>query len=308
MILPEVVLDFRANDVSDVSGMDSLQNCLDKDHFKNYTFPIEYRFNSRGFRDDEWPLTTDELKNCYWCFGDSFTSGVGSPKTHTWPYLLQQQSGVRCINVSMDGASNDWIARTAEYVISVLSPAAVFIQWSYLQRGESADSSLPDNKRRVLDKHMSLEKQVNNFTTNFNNVNAAASDKDVIILHSIIPQQPISTSDAEAQSLWDLVKGHSWPTEFPKTKSELLDLPEPILLELKNSYLYTYNSLCNVYFMKEHPPGFNLGESLSSGSNFIRFKQIDVARDGHHYDIKTAVNVAAKFLLLLRQTSSDTGF
>jgi hypothetical protein len=308
MILPEVELTYRANEVSSVSGIDALPFCFDKKHFTSFPYQVEYRFNSRGFRDTEWPDTMEELNNCFWCFGDSFTSGVGSPQSHTWVSALQQKTGNRCINVSMDGASNDWIARKVLEVLSVLSPKAVFIQWSYLQRGESSQIHLSDEKRRVLSTYMSLDKQYDNFITNFNNVNTAAASSSVMTLHSIIPQQPFYTSDAEAQTLWNMVKGDSWPVEFPKTRSELLDLQKSIMSELKNSYLHTYDSLCNVCFMKEHPSGFNLVESLASGANFIKFKQIDIARDGHHYGIKTADTVAEKFLMLLRQTSSDARF
>ena len=300
MIFPELKIDILSNKIYSFTGIDTLSEAFDKKRFKNYPYPIEYRYNSRGFRDTEWPESVDELKNCYWCFGDSFTSGVGSPLEHTWPYLLQQQTGTRCINISLDGASNDWIARNARHVISQLAPAAVFVQWSYLQRGESENSLLPDNERRIYDKHMSLEKQLNNFIENFNSVDKAASDSGTLLCHSMIPQSQISTSNEEAQSLWDIVRGSDWPKEFPKTTSELLELPPKILSELKNSYLHAYDSVSNAIFRLARPDDFDLIKHVQEDrKNFISYQQIDLARDGWHYDIKTATKVVEQFLMLL---------
>ena len=42
------------------SGMDCAKDCFDKKHFKNYTKKISYQYNSKGFRDNEWP---DDLSN-----------------------------------------------------------------------------------------------------------------------------------------------------------------------------------------------------------------------------------------------------
>lgn len=39
-----------------------------------WTGPIEYRFNSRGFRDREWP---ENIKDVIWCVGGSELLGTG---------------------------------------------------------------------------------------------------------------------------------------------------------------------------------------------------------------------------------------
>ena len=57
MILPDFILPSRQNQVWDESGLDSYAACLDKKHFKSYPHKVEYRYNSRGFRDTEWPET-----------------------------------------------------------------------------------------------------------------------------------------------------------------------------------------------------------------------------------------------------------
>jgi hypothetical protein len=101
------------------SGMDSKEGCRNKQHFDSYPYAVEYRYNSRGYRDSEWPPTIEELKQCIWCVGDSFTVGLGSPLAHTWVNILQQRTGIRCINVSMDGASNEWMIRKINRILQI---------------------------------------------------------------------------------------------------------------------------------------------------------------------------------------------
>ena len=125
MILPDFILPSRQHQICTESGIDSLEQCLDKKHFKLYPHQIEYRYNSRGFRDAEWPEDINDLKNATWCIGDSFTVGIGSPLKHTWPYILQQQTGCRVINISMDGASNEWMARKCSTLLKIINPKCI---------------------------------------------------------------------------------------------------------------------------------------------------------------------------------------
>jgi hypothetical protein len=135
-LFPTMRLPSRACEVWTTSGMDTLENCNDAQHFQAYPYPIEYRYNSRGFRDQEWPDTFDHV---IWCVGDSFTVGIGSPVEHTWCYLLQQRTSLRTINVSMDGASNAWISRRACEILASGLAQRMVIQWSYTHRRESLD-------------------------------------------------------------------------------------------------------------------------------------------------------------------------
>ena len=106
MILPDFVIPNRANRTLLETGIDSLEQCNNKKWFINYPYSVTYHYNSRGFRDTEWP---EDLNLAIWCFGDSFTVGLGNPTEHTWPYILEKETGIRCINISLDGASNDWM-------------------------------------------------------------------------------------------------------------------------------------------------------------------------------------------------------
>ena len=116
---------------TEFSGIDSLDPCVNKEHFKNYNKKISYEYNAQGFRDKEWPT---DLKNKIWCIGDSFTVGVGQPAEETWPALLEKELNERCINISQDGCSNDLIAARAKQVIEKFQPTAVIIMWSYFWR------------------------------------------------------------------------------------------------------------------------------------------------------------------------------
>lgn len=134
MILPDFILPNNINLNFGYSGMDQLKLCLDPEHFQSYPYPIHYNHNSRGYRDVEWP--DNDLDQAVWCIGDSFTVGIGSPVNHTWPFLLSQRLASRTINVSMDGASNNWIAKKAISLIKQIQPRIVILHWSYIERRE----------------------------------------------------------------------------------------------------------------------------------------------------------------------------
>lgn len=148
--LPDLVLRTRANQVWHFSGIDTPDRCLDKKHFDAYPLKVEYTFNSRGFRDEEWPTDIVELRDAVWCVGDSFTVGVGQPYDHIWPQVLARVTGQRTINVSMDGASNDWIARRARQIIDQLAPRSMVVMWSYVHRRENPDSTFADEDRLMF--------------------------------------------------------------------------------------------------------------------------------------------------------------
>jgi len=139
MILPDFVLLSRAGTEEKFTGMDHAEFCESPRLFAQYPHEITYQYNSRGFRDEEWP---DNLAQAIWCFGDSFTVGVGSPRPHTWPAMLQRKTHTRCINVSLDGASNQWIARKIQSLAQSLVPSCVVVHWSYIHRRESSASVL----------------------------------------------------------------------------------------------------------------------------------------------------------------------
>jgi hypothetical protein len=244
---------YLMNESLQYSGMDFLKRCHDKNHFENYTKNISYYYNSRGFRDAEWP-TEGKLKDCIWCLGDSFTVGMGQPIEETWANVLQQKTNTRTINISMDGASNTWIARKAKYILKEISPATIVIQWSYTERRESDNASLPDCKRR---KHH--------------------NEKDILI----------DASDAKdfIKCFLD-VETHKGNTDVVHTFIPRWSLPP-------GKYFFEDSDFMKLLF-KYH--GLDANDiKLTTDS-----AQLDWARDGHHYDIKTSSKYVAHIMKLLQ--------
>ena len=77
----------RVGKLIDRTGLDTYELCIDKQHFENYNKKISYKYNSKGFRDVEWPL---DFSNWICCIGDSYTEGLGQPFEETWPQMLQK--------------------------------------------------------------------------------------------------------------------------------------------------------------------------------------------------------------------------
>ena len=125
MILPKISNYSKINLRAKFSGMDSDAKCPDKKQFKSFPYEVDYHYNSRGFRDLEWPDSLDELKQSIWCIGDSFTVGIGSPIDHTWVRQVELKTKKRCINISLDGASNFWIARQAKHILTTINPKII---------------------------------------------------------------------------------------------------------------------------------------------------------------------------------------
>lgn len=262
MFLSDFVLTTRANQLWDYNGMDTEEHCLSKSYFKKYPHKISYKFNSRGFRDEEWPEDIETLRRCIWCFGDSFTVGLGCPYENIWAKSLESQYNnaisswvpdkklsVRTINVSMDGASNEWIARKVLRVIEEINPKLIIIHWSFFDRREDPDESLSDEDRRISllsEEDYRSNKHHTNLPINLKNAlkcvkkveNADHSGK---IIHSVI---------------YDEINFYPFATT--------------------RSIHRSYRSLCKHYL--EFP------------------EKVDIGRDGFHYGISTNSIIAQKIL------------
>jgi hypothetical protein len=237
MILPDLILRSIANTQCVYTGMDSLERCRDKNLFRDYPHKVDYVYNSRGFRDSEWPGNKDELETAIWCVGDSFTSGLGSVIEHTWPWVLSKKINRRTINISMDGASNAWISRRAVGIIEAVRPQNMIVMWSYFHRRERADVAASDEERRVWSAWMSRSQDLEEWTRCALQVEFHKQTTNVV--HAIIPDAFGSMDD-------------EWTTQLNMV-SEKLE---------------------NFYGM---------------------VKQRDLARDGHHFDIKTSQAIAEDF-------------
>lgn len=172
-----------ANRQFDYSGIDSFRGCLDKKLFLQWPHRVNYNYNSRGFRDQEWP---QDLSSAVWCFGDSFTVGIGSCFEHTWPQLLSQHSQRRVINVSMDGASNEWIARQVCDAYDLAQSCNLVLMWSYLHRRENSNLDLLDLDRRAHSVRSTTHQDFENLSVCRKKVHKHCVDANLIEL--IIPK------------------------------------------------------------------------------------------------------------------------
>lgn len=287
MILPDLILPSRQKQRWKYSGMDSLDKCFDQEHFQNYPYPIEYIYNSRGFRDAEWPDSLDELKNAIWCFGDSFTVGVGQPFEHTWSQVLSNRLRSRTINVSMDGASNDWIARKVLRVVDEIDPKNMVILWSYTHRTELIDDSLSDEDRRCkFSKNSSLQ-DLQHWISLTNKV----KNRNKNVTQATIPNFHNDDSKPNVfdvfKTHWNNIKDPSWPDQ-PSTLNELENLPKYIKEELKFVHqCYSFFSWVLSPRPKVSTTRKNRNLALPDDIIYIN-KQLDRARDYHHFDILTA--------------------
>jgi len=275
-ILLDLILPSRVNQRWQYSGIDSPEHCLDRKHFKNYPHKIEYVYNSRGFRDSEWPESLQELQSAIWCVGDSFTAGIGSPSNFIWPQVLSTATGRRCINVSMVGASNNWISRRGQQIIKEIQPDQMVVLWSYVHRRESDEIELPDEKRRI---HFNKLDTDSDNLTNF--VNCYSSLKNcspnVDIFNGAIPHFGLMSLN-DIHKSWNNIKDPSWPTEPPINKSSFDLLPNHI----KNDVCIRAPELLN-YFKED-----NSYLSFREKNQLLELDRLDLARDHHHFDSITS--------------------
>jgi hypothetical protein len=296
VILPDFTLPSRANQRWQFSGLDSIESCVDKQHFLSYPHSIEYLYNSRGYRDAEWPESIEELKNAVWCVGDSFTVGIGQPLNHIWPQVLAKKINKRTINVSMDGASNDWIVRKTQEIVNVIAPKYIVVMWSYTHRRENSNSRLTDEDRRIRHSAESSEQDYNNWLSS---VNQLKQQKNCKIIQTVIPNfhntEPPSTNDLFnlLQTNWNIVKDTSWP-DCPTSLIQLENLDNRIRYELEhvhhcyNDFKFLLQKLNNVYVNSKMP--------VFPIDIFYVSKQLDWARDYHHFDILTAEQLVNQIL------------
>jgi hypothetical protein len=181
MILPNLKLTLYANRQLKYSGIDSYKRCLNKEHFLNYPYSIDYSYNSRGFRGPEW---SSELNDTCWCVGESFTAGIGSPYEHTWPYLLSSKLSIPTLNVSLDGASNMWISRKTLEILEI-QPKHVVIQWTFISRREADIDAIDEGRKIWYLNAIDSESDIQNAIDCINVVEK--NKKNTTLIHTFVP-------------------------------------------------------------------------------------------------------------------------
>ena len=84
-------------------------------------FPIEYKFNSHGFRTDEFISN----ENSIMFLGCSHTMGIGLPNHGVWPYLVSKRLNMTCVNLATGGSSPDTAFRMCLGFIDKIKPKIV---------------------------------------------------------------------------------------------------------------------------------------------------------------------------------------
>lgn len=181
-------------------GIDSIDKCINKTHFLNYNKNISYLYNSRGFRDNEWPI---DIENKIWCIGDSFTEGLGQPVNETWPKILEKQLNETCINVSENGCSNDLISLRIDYIKKNFNPKCIIVMWSYFWRRFKDGINVQFNKTK---KELPAD-DLKNFIKNFNFANDNSPYK---IINYLLPECMIKDTSAKRskKNIIKLIKYH----------------------------------------------------------------------------------------------------
>jgi hypothetical protein len=276
MLMPELVLPSLANQQRQFLGMDTLNRCLDRDQFLAFPHHIEYCFNSRGFRGPEWPTAMSDLQNAIWCLGDSYTVGIGSSLSHTWPFRL----GTICydqlaINVSLAGASNEWIADAAENIVANVNPRHMVVMWSLTRRRQNPDTSLSPEDRRLPYSDSTVEQDWDNFLQCKKRV-----DSVINAVHFSVPEFHACYDDTSPiphlTRLWNDIRGADWPADPPTTMEALRQLPQQLLHEIEN----VHQCLDRISTIID--PGV------------IQVHRLDLSRDGRHFDLITANWVASQ--------------
>lgn len=284
MILPDFVLPTRIGPPILNYGLDHCPE-KNKEHYLNFPYKVEYKFNDRGYRDTNWPDSLNDLQDAIWCVGDSFTVGLGSPFEHTWPQVLQTRTGCRTINVSMDGASNEWILRKIKRIVEVIAPKRIVALWSYFHRREDVDINKIDEDRRIYGGRSSDSQDYDNF---MHCINSTKEYKKITqIQHFTIPD---AQSCYEINLAWNAFRGPDWPKTAPRNSQDFFQLPNFIKLEI----IKTFDIDKQFQSLLLRNDQFDEYKKLE---NIIEVPQLDLARDAHHFDIKTSTWLVDQILL-----------
>ena len=270
---------------------DSLDQCLDATHFKNFAWPVSYLHNSRGYRDVEWPETVPELQQSIWCFGDSYTVGYGSPREHTWTFLLEQKLQRRCINISINGISNEWIARKVQDLLTQVVPKTIVIHWSFTHRREIKDFNLPKVANEYWKRfYQQVRAPTWPETIDFQDFHSLAPyiQKEIKEVHYTPGVDKFDFDDLNNVVYEEDRAAHYSDETVEQDTANLVRcvVATEKLAELHNVQLI--HSFIPQFASSEQSP-LIMSHMRDLGVKFVpTFPRLDLARDGYHYDIKTA--------------------
>ena len=171
------------NHTSDTYGMDSLSKCYNKTLFKAFPHKVSYQFNELGYR--ERPVA-EYNKNAVIAVGDSFTVGLGLPVELTYPAQLERLCKHQVLNFSLNGASNEWIARKLEIILKYVDPAAIIVHYTFSHRRENNELTWFDDERTLSEPNFTADENYANWETAHKRIQWLVNKIPMIYSH--IPQ------------------------------------------------------------------------------------------------------------------------
>jgi hypothetical protein len=180
-IKKHINIPFYAGLQTDKLGMDSKEHSANPRIFAQWA-PVTYQFNEIGFRTH----SANQMKSdAILVLGDSFTLGLGVNVSDRYTDILEKQLSHQVLNFSLNGASNDWIARTLPKLLTLFCPRAVVIHYTFSHRRERPHPEWHDDERTECEPFYSSAENFDNWMTNFNLICGAAGGTKLI--HSFIP-------------------------------------------------------------------------------------------------------------------------
>jgi lysophospholipase L1-like esterase len=172
---------YYANLQCDQIGIDSLEKCLNRKWYQSQK-SVDYHFNDLGYRC----VPSSEFKgNEILAIGDSFTVGLGLNVDDTWPGKLQKILDYPVLNFSLNGASNDWIARKLDQLLTVFEPRAIVIHYTFSHRRELDQPDWYDDERTLCLESTDPQEDLDNWYGNYKKIMSTASN--IPLLHSFLP-------------------------------------------------------------------------------------------------------------------------
>ena len=195
-------IDRYANLKCPTLGHDCPEHCFDPAHYQQYPHTVDYSFNELGFRTRSVDsITGNEIL----AIGDSFTLGLGVAQEHTWPSQLEQQLKYPVLNFAMNGASNDWIARKTQQLLTWLRPRAILVHYTFSHRRERPFTDWYDDERTECEPLYSDAENYANWHAAFEYFAAL----DVPVIHSFITNwhtQPVDYTELGANVIPPVAK------------------------------------------------------------------------------------------------------
>ena len=187
-IMEHLVVPKRANKEIQWHGLDNPKMTKqDADIFENWPNgdKINYRFNSRGFRDEEWPATYSGMKDAIWMIGDSFTMGMGIEYEESYKKKMEEVTGRRVIDISLDGTNPGWRRRIALKIMREVAPDYLIMHWGYIWRYKRKYRTLAQEVRNTIFQEQE-ESCMESFVETFKSL--WETDTNTKVLHNFLPK------------------------------------------------------------------------------------------------------------------------